>query len=92
MQEETQATLASAGLSADFQTVPTLNFRNIASETEAEKNLKLLDAIYARVLTRTSSFLSADEIVKFGEFRSVAINNNRAGLLINRKMMAPGGK
>ena len=92
MQEETQAALASAGLSADFQTVPTLNFRNIASETEAERNLKLLDGIYARVLARTSSFLSADEILKFGEFRSAAINNNRAGLLINRKMMAPGGK
>ena len=91
MQEETQAALASAGLSADFQTVPTLNFRNIASETEAEKNLKLLDGIYARVLARTSSFLSADEIASFGEFRSAAINNNRAGLLVNRKMMAPGG-
>jgi hypothetical protein len=92
MQEETQAALAGAGLSADFQTVPTLNFRNIASEAAAENNLKLLDAIYARVLSRTSSFLSADEIAKFGEFRAAAINNNRAGLAMNRKLMAPGGR
>lgn len=92
MQEETRTALANAGLSAEFQTVPTLNFRNIASEAEADKNLKLLDGIYAQVLARSSSFLSADEIAKFGEFRTLAINNNRAGLLVNRKMMAPGGR
>jgi len=92
MQEETQAALASAGLNADFQTVPVLNFRNIVSETEAEKNLKLFDGIYARALARTSSFLSAEEIAKFGEFRTAASNNSRAGLLVNRKMMAPGGR
>ena len=91
MLEETQAALASAGLPADFQTVPTLNFINIASESEGEKNLRLLDDIYGRVLARTPAFLTEDEIKKFGEFRSLAINNNRAGLLINRKMMAPGG-
>lgn len=91
MLEETHAALAAAGLPADYQTVPNLNFINIASETEAEKNLKLLDDIYARVLARTPGFLSEDEIKKFGEFRSLAINNNRAILLINRKMMAPGG-
>jgi RNA polymerase sigma factor (sigma-70 family) len=92
MLEETQAALANAGLPADFQTVPTMNFINIASETEGEKNLKLLDNIYGRVLARTSPFLSEDEIRKFGEFRTTAINNNRAGLLINRKMMTPGGR
>ena len=92
MQEETRAALASAGLNADFQTVPVLNFRNIVSETEAEKNLKLFDGIYARALARTSSFLSAEEIAKFGEFRTAASNNSRAGLLVNRKMMAPGGR
>lgn len=92
MLEETQAALANAGLPTDFQTVPSLNFINITSETEGEKNLKLLDAIYARVLSRTPPFLSEDEIKNFGEFRSAAINNNRALLLINRKLMAPGGK
>jgi RNA polymerase sigma factor (sigma-70 family) len=92
MLEETQTALAAAGLPADYQTVPTMNFINIASETAGEKNLKLLDDIYARVLTRTSAFLSEDEIRKFGEFRTVAINNNRAGLLINRKLMMPGGR
>ena len=92
MLEETRIALASAGLPADYQTVPTLNFINIASESIGERNLKLLDGIYERVATRLPSFLSADEIQKFGEFRTLAINNNRAGLLINRKMMMPGGR
>ena len=52
MQEETRAALAEAGLPADFQTVPTLNFRNIASEEVGERTLNLLDAIYGRVAAR----------------------------------------
>jgi hypothetical protein len=46
LQEENQKASAQAGLSADTQMVPTLNFRNFASEQEAEKNLQLLDSIY----------------------------------------------
>ena len=92
MQEETLAMLASAGLPADFQTTPTLNFRNMASEAEAEKNLKLLDDIYGRVLGRLGPVLSGSEIEKFKEFRSIAINGNRMNLAINRKMMAPGSR
>ena len=67
-----------------------LNFRNIASETEAEKNLKLLDSIYERVAGRAGSFLSAEELKKFAEFRTAAINQNRMALAVNRKLMAPG--
>lgn len=89
MQEETQAALASAGLSADFQIVPSLNFRNFASAEVAEKNLNLLGGIYERVTARASSFLSPEEVTKFGEFRTSAINMNRMALEINRKMMAP---
>lgn len=92
MQEETTAMLASLGLPADFQTTPTLNFRNIASEVEAEKNLKLLDDIYGRVLARLGPVLSQQEIEKFSEFRSIAINGNRMSLALNRKMMAPGSR
>ena len=92
LQEEVQAALASAGLPADYQTVPILNFRNIASEQEGDKSLKLLDDIYQRVASRSSSFLSADELVKFQEFRTTAINNNRAALAMNRTMMAPISK
>lgn len=92
MQEETKTVLTSAGLPSDYQTVPTLNFRNIASEAEADKNLKLLDDIYGRVATRVGSFLTPKEVEKFGEFRSIAINGNRMALSINRKMMAPGTK
>jgi hypothetical protein len=89
MQEESQQALASAGLDPDYQLVPTMNFRNFASEAEEEKNLNLLDSIYDRVSTRAASFLTPDELQKFGDFRKTAINNNRAALAINRKMMAP---
>jgi len=92
MQEETKAALAEAGLPADFQTVPTLNFLNIASEEYGERTLNLLDGIYARVAARAGSFLSPAEVEKFGEFRGMAINGNRMGLTLNRKMMAPGSK
>ena len=92
MQEETRAALAEAGLPADFQTVPTLNFRNIASEEAGERTLTLLDGIYGRVAERAGSFLSPEEVGKFGEFRKIAINGNRMSLAINRKMMAPGPK
>lgn len=89
MQEEVQAALASAGLPADYQTVPMLNFRNIASEQEGERSVKLLDDIYQRVAARGSFFLSAEELAKFHEFKATAISNNRAGLNLNRTMMAP---
>jgi hypothetical protein len=92
MQEETKGALAEAGLPADFQTVPTLNFLNIASEEYGERTLNLLDGIYARVAARAGSFLSPAEVEKFGEFRRMAINGNRMGLTLNRKMMAPGSK
>jgi hypothetical protein len=89
MREETRSALAAAGLGSDFQTVPMLNFRNIASEELAETNLKLLDGIYERVAARAASFLSEEELKKFGEFRTAAINQNRMALTVNRKMMAP---
>jgi len=89
MQQETQRALAARGLDKDFQTVPALNFRNIASQQEADKNLQLLDSIYERVQAAAGSFLSPEEVTKFGEFRKLAINNNRLSLTVNRKLMAP---
>lgn len=90
MQEERQRALENAGLDPDFQTVPNMNFRNIASEAEAERSIKLLDGIYENVTARASSFLSPEEIQKFGQFRTNAINLNRMAVSVNRKMMAPG--
>lgn len=92
MQQETAQALTAAGLAVDYQTVPSLNFRNFASEAEAEKNLKLLDGIYEKVAARSSAFLSPDEVGKFAEFRTNAINANRMALTLNRKMMGPGAK
>jgi RNA polymerase sigma factor (sigma-70 family) len=90
MQEETQRVLADAGLEPDYQTLPILNFRNIASAEEAEKSLKVLENIYARAAARAGSFLSAEELAKFTEFRTAAISVQRAALMMNRKMMSPG--
>ena len=92
IEEETRAALAAAGLPADYQAVPILNFRNIASEQSGEQSLKLLDDIYQRVAARGSSFLSAEELAKFQEFRTTAINNSRTALTLNRTMMAPISK
>ncbi len=92
MQEETRVALSNAGLSPDYQTVPMLNFRNIASEEEGERSLKLLDDIYERIAARGSSFFSPEELEKFQEYRKSALNNSRLSLDMNRKMMAPIGK
>ncbi|MGZ8900677.1 MAG: RNA polymerase sigma factor [Limisphaerales bacterium] len=92
MEEEKKRTLAAQGLRDDHQLIPTLNFRNIASEEEGEKSLQLLDTIYDQVQTRAGSFLTPEEIEKFAEFRKLAVNNNRVALTLNRKLMAPGAK
>ncbi len=89
IQAAVQAGLASAGLPADYQTVPILNFRNIASEQATDQSLKLLDEIYQRVAAGGGAFLSADELAKFQAFRTEAIKNNRSILSLNRQMMAP---
>lgn len=89
MQEETKAGLAGAGLSADYQPLPMLNFRNIASEEQEAVSLKVLDGIYERVGARASGFLEEGELKKFQEMRTKAQENNRMMLIMNRKMMAP---
>ncbi|MGC3956773.1 MAG: sigma-70 family RNA polymerase sigma factor [Verrucomicrobiota bacterium] len=89
---ETDQTLASAGLPANYQTLPILNFRNIASESEAEKNLKLLDSIYEKAAHRAGSFLTPEDVAQFAEFRNKAMNNQRMMLKMNRTMMSPGGR
>ncbi len=89
MQAATQSALAAAGLPADYQTVPMLNFANIASAEEGAQSLQLLDSIYVQVAASASAFLSADELNKFQEYRTNAIQRSQTMLLMNRKMMAP---
>ena len=89
MRASVQAALANAGLPDDFQTVPILNFRNIASEQDGDRSLKLLEDIYQRAASLAGGFLSADELQKFKEFGDKAVSNNRAALSLNRTMMAP---
>ena len=92
MQQATQSALAAAGLPADYQTVPMLNFANVASDEKGVQSLQLLDSIYGQVAASASTFLNADELNKFQEFRTNAINDSKAQLLINRKLMAPFSK
>ena len=89
MQEESQSALAAAGLPGDYLTVPLLNFRNIASEELGERSLSLMQDIYNGAATRAISFLTTDEVTKFKEFAKTGIEQNRAALLMNRKLMAP---
>lgn len=92
MLEETRRVLADAGLPENYQTLPILNFRNIASESEAEKNLQLMNSVYDKAVARAGSFLSPEEVAKLVEFQAKAITNQRMALKMNRTMMSPGGK
>ncbi len=89
IQEASHAVLAEAGLPADYQAVPILNFRNMASEQLGERSLKLLDDIYQRAVAKASSFLTPEDLTKFEEFRKAALDNSRAALNVNRTIMAP---
>ena len=91
IQQETQAAITRAGLPADYQPVPMLNFANIAFEQQGDQSLKLLDDIFQRAAQGASSFLSPTEIAKLQEFRATAISNNRGSLSVNRAIMAPIG-
>lgn len=90
--EETQSALARAGLDSNYQAVPILNFRNIASEDAMNASLNLLDEIYNNAYTRASGFLTPDELAKFAEFRTNAMNVSRVSIVMNRKMMAPAAQ
>ena len=89
MKEQAHAALADANLPDDYQLVPILNFRNIASEQDGDRSLSLLESIYNRVAAQAGGFLSPDDLKKFEEFRSTAISNNRMALNLNRTLMAP---
>jgi hypothetical protein len=91
LKEESQAVLAGAGLPADYQLVPMLNFRNIASESEGEKGLALLDSLYTRATPRLETVLTKEDQAKFQEFRAKALENTRAAFVMNRTLMAPIG-
>ena len=89
VKEETQLALGRAGLGPDYQSVPILNFRNIASPEMADTSLARMEEVYRQVETRGPEFLTPGQLAKFAEFREIALRNSRASLLMNRKMMAP---
>jgi hypothetical protein len=89
IEQESQAALAAKGLPADFQTIPILNFCNIASEQMADQNVQMLADIYQQTAAQAGSFLSAADLAKFQEFQATALQNNRAALTLNRSLMAP---
>lgn len=89
LDESLREALANAGLPEDYQALPILNFRNIASEQQGDLALKVLDDIYQRTARRGTAFLSPEELAKLEEFRGKAIENSRGALTLNRTMMAP---
>lgn len=91
LRAEARALLAENGLPPDYQILPMLNFRNIASESEAEKSLKLLDSLYVRAAGKLGGVLSEEELKKLEEFRAKARENSQGALVMNRNLMAPIG-
>jgi hypothetical protein len=89
IQQQVQPALSAAGLPADYQVLPILNFRNIASQSQGDQSITLMDTIYQQTIAQTSSLLSPAELEKFQDFVKTAINNNRSVLTINRNLMAP---
>ncbi len=87
--QSTATALSNAGLPPNYQIVPTLNFANIASEDQGNQSLDLLDTIFSNVVAGSSAFLSPEEQASLQTFRTNAINNNRMGLILNRKLMSP---
>lgn len=92
MLEETRQALADAGLPENYQTLPILNFRNIASEATEAQSLQLMKSIYDKTAARAGSFLSSEELTKFAEFQAKAISNQRMVIKMNRTMMSPSSK
>jgi RNA polymerase sigma factor (sigma-70 family) len=91
IQQANQSAIAGAGLPADFQTIPMLNFVNIASEQQGDQSVKLLQSIYQQVAGSAGGYLTPEEITKFQTFYNKAIANNTAALGMNRAVMAPIG-
>ncbi len=92
LQQAGQDALASAGLPADYQTLPMLNLINIASEEQGNQSVKLLQSIYQQVVGSAGAYLSPEEIAKLQTFANKAVANNTAALNMNRVVMAPIGK
>jgi hypothetical protein len=89
LKEETDSAIFRAGLSRTYQPIPMLNFQNFASEEDMNKSLGLLQEIYKNVSNRATDILPPETLTKFTDFQATAINNNRAALVMNQKMMAP---
>src|SRR6185437_7899611 len=91
IQQASESAVASAGLPADFQTIPMLNFANIASEEQGNASVKLLQGIFGNVISGAGPYLTPDEIAKLQTFVNKAVANNTAALNMNRVVMAPIG-
>lgn len=92
MQQAAQSTLAAAGLPADFQPYPMLNSANFASDEQSAQSLQLLDGIFGAVAVSASTFLSADELAKFQDFRTNVIRTTQTQIVVNRKLFSPISK
>jgi hypothetical protein len=91
-QTQIASALQSAGLPTDYQVVPMLNFRNIASATEGDQSLALLDGIISKVADQMSQTLSPEELAGLQTYRTNAVQLSRTQLMMNRQMMQPLGQ
>jgi len=92
LKEESASAIFRAGLDRNYQPIPMLNFQNFASEEDMNRSLGLLQEIYKNVSSRAAAILPPDTLAKFNDFQATAINNNRAAIVMNQKMMAPKGQ
>jgi len=89
MQEQSQLVLAEAGLPSDRLPLSPFDCRDLASEQQGEAGLKLIADIYERTAARSGSFLTAEELVRFDDFRTAGVGYLRSALAISRTMLAP---
>ena len=88
-QQAAATAVAEAGLPADYQTRPELNYVCSASEEGAARGLRVLDDIYQRVAAGGGSFLSPEELGKFEQQRQSTLKDVKLNLTLTQTLLAP---
>ncbi len=87
--EVTKAALADAGLPPDFQPVPELNLRSVASEAGCDRSLTLVKDILLRTVTRSGTFLAPEDIVNLQKYWEGSVRRLKNKLTMERSFLAP---
>jgi RNA polymerase sigma factor (sigma-70 family) len=92
VQNEMQAEMAAAGLPPNYQSVPILNFRNIASEQIQDQSLNMVDSVFTKVEQNAASYMTPGDLKKLQDFHAQALQTSKMTISMNRTMMAPIAK